>query len=112
MFQSLTNLVLTGAKPKGKRSHLWPMVRAAHLERQPVCQACGAKKRLEVHHILPFHMAPDRELEPSNLLTLCEGLAVNCHFLYGHLRNWKAWNPMVKLDAAIWREKMDRRQTS
>lgn len=89
-------------KPTVRRSSRWPKVRAAHLAGNPTCAACGTKERLEVHHILPFHLHPERELDPANLLTLCEGDVVNCHLLFGHLRSWKSWNAFVRRDAADW----------
>ena len=55
-----------------KRSSKWPKVRKDYLKLNPECAACGGKTSLNVHHILPYHIRPDLELEPSNLLTLCE----------------------------------------
>lgn len=54
-----------------KRSPKWPTVRRAHLKREPVCQLCGCtiKARLNVHHVVPFHLAPDMELLEDNLIT-------------------------------------------
>lgn len=46
------------------------------------------------------------ELDPENLITLCEGPAFNCHLFFGHLRNWSSHNPDVREDAAMWREKI------
>ena len=88
------------------RSPEWPEVREAHLKEQPCCQACGATSRLNVHHKRPFHLHPELELVDSNLITLCEGAVVNCHLLYGHLRDWAAYNPDVEHDAEQWREKI------
>ncbi len=98
------------AKPgDGKRSAQWPTVRKHHLERQPCCQVCGSDKGLEVHHIRPFHLHPKLELDPANLITLCEGTRGGCHFLFGHLENWHSFNPNVVSDAAAWREKIAHR---
>ena len=85
------------------RSPQWPAVRAEHLERHPVCEACGSSERLEVHHIEPFHTNPDRELDPKNLITLCR----RHHWEVGHdpdgpgprRPNWSLSNPNVKRDA-------------
>jgi hypothetical protein len=46
-----------------------------------------------VHHIEPFHVAPDKELDPANLLTLCDYPGASCHLLLGHFGNWTMWNP-------------------
>jgi hypothetical protein len=67
--------------------------------------------KLDVHHIRPFHLHPDLELEPSNLITLCEADkgGVNCHLFIGHLGNFKSFNVDVKADASYWREKFQTR---
>lgn len=91
------------------RSPQWRGVRERHLEKEPVCQVCGGKKRLNVHHIKPFHLFPNLELDPANLITLCEKSkidGINCHFLFGHLGDWQAWNPSVRRDAAAWASKI------
>lgn len=84
------------------RSPKWSATRKAHLAMHPTCAACGSKDNLEVHHCVPFHVAPELELAESNLITLCEGGPINCHFLFGHLRNWTAWNTRVEIEAADW----------
>ena len=91
------------------RSSRWPAVRRAHLEEHPRCELCGGKKSLNVHHVLPFHTHPGLELEPGNLITLCEKShldGLNCHLLFGHLGDWKAFNPHVQEDAPEWRKKI------
>ncbi|HEX5442543.1 MAG TPA: HNH endonuclease [Pirellulales bacterium] len=85
-------------------------MRRAHLRRQPSCQACGGKARLNVHHIRPFHLHRELELTRSNLITLCEGAVVNCHLLFGHLRDWKSFNTTVRADAARWLKKIAHRK--
>lgn len=81
----------------GKRSSQWPEVRDEFLKSNPTCAACGADKRLNVHHMKPFHLHPDLELDPSNFITLC--MVLDCHLLIGHGDNFKAYNPDVKADA-------------
>lgn len=78
-----------------KRHPHWGKVRDLVLE-GATCAACGSGKALEVHHIEPFHVRPDLELEPANLLPLCE----KCHFIFGHLGCWRCHNPHVLLDTA------------
>ena len=74
----------------------WRKVRARRIEIDGgKCRACGRKVNLQVHHIRPFNMQPDRELELSNLVTLCG----RCHILLGHLDNWKSRNDDVLPDA-------------
>lgn len=84
----------------GKRSPLWARTRKAHLLRQPLCQMCGGDEELQVHHIHPFHLHPELELDQGNLITLCEKPGHDCHFIMGHFHNWRAMNPSVVADAA------------
>lgn len=83
----------------GKRSAHWPHVRAVHLHNNPTCEACGGSKALEVHHKRPFHLHPDLELDPGNLITLCEESGHDCHFVFGHAGDWKGYVPTVEADA-------------
>jgi hypothetical protein len=78
------------------RSSAWPKLRAQYLERWNWCAACGRRDNLEAHHIVPFHAAPERELDHENLLTLCR---TSCHLVFGHLGDWKSHNPEVVQDA-------------
>lgn len=78
------------------RSSQWPAVRRNWVRSNPYCAACGTTRELEVHHVVPFHIEPARELDTSNLITLCDG----CHFYLGHLRDWSRHNPLVREDAA------------
>jgi hypothetical protein len=88
----------TLAKPKVKRSGKWPRVRAMHLRLHPCCEACGSKADLEVHHIVPYHINPALELEPANLITLCEGPGVGHHLFWGHNGSYRLFNPHVRAD--------------
>jgi hypothetical protein len=91
-----------------KRSGQWPRVRAEHLAAHPACEVCGhTGEKINVHHILPFHLHPERELDPKNLITLCEDENfVNCHLFIGHLGNFHGWNPAVRIDAALWHKNL------
>ena len=80
------------------RASGWRKVRARRIEIDGgKCRACGRKVNLQVHHIRPFAMQPERELELSNLVTLCG----RCHILLGHLDNWKSRNDDVVYDADV-----------
>jgi hypothetical protein len=85
------------------RSKDWPKVRKEHLRLQPTCQACNSKTKLEVHHIVPVHIDPTKELVPGNMLTLCENPKTGfCHFIFGHLAiSWFKWDPEVIYNAKI-----------
>lgn len=104
--------VAQGKHPySSKRSAHWPTVRKEHLEKHPTCAVCGGSSNLEVHHIKPFHLHPDLELDPENLVTLCESKksGVNCHLWFGHLGNFKSFNVTVVTNALCWFEKFKNR---
>lgn len=91
------------------RSSQWRKVRAQHLKDNPACAVCGTKTKLEVHHLIPFHVNPALELEPSNLITLCENkkFGINCHLLIGHLGSYRRYNTECLQDAKTWAKKLD-----
>ncbi len=98
--------------PKGfKRSNKWATVRRHYLELNPVCELCGGKIKLEVHHIEPFHLNPKMELDQSNLITLCENVhdVMNCHLVMGHLGSFKSFNVNVRRDVKQWRRRIKER---
>jgi 5-methylcytosine-specific restriction protein A len=97
---------------RGLRDPHWPSVERAHLKLFPTCAACGSKKLLNVHHILPFHLWPELELVEKNLITLCESPAHNCHLIFGHLLNWASWNTDVVAEAAAYLQKVLDRPTT
>lgn len=88
-----------------KRSPKWRAVEQAHLRREPDCRVCRTMHKLQVHHVVPVHVDPSRELDDTNLITLCEPH----HLLFGHLMLWRSWNAYVRLDAPAWRAKIDAR---
>jgi hypothetical protein len=58
---------------------------------------------LNVHHIIPFDVAvscgrPDLELDPRNMITLCEGTQDH-HLVVGHLDDRQSYNRHVRNDA-------------
>jgi len=92
-----------------KRSSKWRKVRKEFLKEHPECAGCGRKKNLEVHHIEDFSTAPEKELDENNLITLC-GRGIDCHFVIGHLGDFKSINPTVREDAKWLKEKVDNRR--
>jgi len=92
--------------PEAARSGKWRAVRAAYLKKHPRCFVCLTKKRVEIHHRRPFHTHPELELDPNNLITLCEGKDGGHHLLFGHLLNFKSVNVNVAEDAKAWRLKI------
>jgi hypothetical protein len=88
------------------RSNHWPVVRAAHLKKEPRCAACGSSDpaHIEVHHIRSFAEDPSLELDDGNLITLCRTPARPCHFIFGHLGSYQnGVNPKVREDAAAYK---------
>lgn len=102
----LRDWVLGKAPLAARRSPGWRKVRADHLKRQPLCAVCGTSSGLEVHHIRPFHLYPERELDPTNLITLCEKTGGGCHLRFGHLWCFRSFNPTVAEDALDWQVKI------
>lgn len=93
------------------RSIHWSTVEKHHLKSQPYCQACGSVVRLQVHHISPFHLHPEMELQDSNLITLCMD-SNECHLLIGHLDNFKNSNCNVVNDSATFLKSTDVERTT
>lgn len=110
VFQS-SNSINNPVGIKESRSPQWSKVREEHLKKYPECAACGQKDNLNVHHIIPFHIKPELELEPENLITLCTDgpFHTNCHGLIGHCGNYKNYNPNVVEDAKKLKEILTRK---
>lgn len=88
------------------RSSQWSKVRKKYLNNHPECEACGRNDDIEVHHIIPVHVDPTKELDENNLISLC---GKYCHFIVGHLMDWKSWNVNVKQDAETYKNKINNR---
>ena len=103
---------LNGKAPTGaRRSSRWRRVRDEFL-RAKKCAVCGGRRSLVAHHKIPFHLAPDLELEFDNLLPLCEAkrYGINCHLLVGHCGNFRRINVYSEADAAYWAVKLGKRK--
>lgn len=90
-------------RTKARRSAGWDRVRDRHLEMFPFCAGCGGIRDLQVHHIVPFHVSPDLELVPRNLITLCMG-DYDCHLRLGHGGSFRCYNPDIVRDVKLFRE--------
>ena len=103
-----------GRTPFGNpRAGAWPRIRREHLAKHPTCIVCGGTKLLEVHHIRPFHLHPELELDPLNLVTLCEDTkgGMTCHLAIGHLGSFRSYNVNVERDAQYIRDVVKSRPT-
>ena len=97
---------LLGSVP---RSSEWPKVVKAYRDKNPNCAVCGKGSSLlnpiNIHHVRPFHIHPELELDPMNLITLCR---VD-HLIFGHLKNFKSYSVDVREDAQAWNTKINHR---
>lgn len=72
--------------------------KAVHREANPCCIICGLKgdiltgRKCDVHHNIPVHIRPDLSRDPDNFTTLCR----YDHWLWGHLKNWRSYNPNIE----------------
>lgn len=48
------------------------------------CAWCGATNNIEVHHIYPQHIWPERAHDTNNMVCLCRTDGKGCHFYIGH----------------------------
>jgi len=87
------------------RSPQWRKVRKEHLRKNPFCAVSGSKKKLEIHHVIPFNIDPSLELEELNLITLSK----KYHLIFGHLGSYHSYNPFIVKDAEIWLDKIKNR---
>jgi len=74
--------------------------------RGKACVCCGAKGPLTGHHVIPYHVRPDLELDEANIRPVCTG--VDCHLVIGHLKDFRLWNEDFDADAAAFLQKRRR----
>ena len=60
-----------------KRSSKWGSLEKKILSEHPVCEVCGTNKHLQVHHIKPFHLYPELELDENNLIVVFSTFSFN-----------------------------------
>lgn len=84
------------------RSSKWAGARTQFLSIHTECAACEGKTHLQVHHMKPFHLHPELELDENNLIVLCMG-TWDCHLRLGHGDSFKCYNPNIKIDAMKFR---------
>lgn len=93
----------------GSRSPQWSQVRNDFIKENPFCAVCESKgsllNGLEAHHLVPFSVNPELELDKNNLVTLCR----NHHLTFGHLMSWKSYNQNAVEDIKEWNSKIKNR---
>lgn len=73
-----------GENAKARNSYKYRQFRERIIERDVICQMCGSKKNLEVHHTKPFAQYPELRYDEDNAIVLCK----KCHIaLHKELRN-------------------------
>lgn len=79
------------------RSPHWRSFEKDLIEKQPYCSFCGEEApstQLVGHHIVPFHLNKDLELDPNNILIVGETCTTgHHHLLLCHFGNFRKWNP-------------------
>lgn len=108
IFQHLRDVFRGSTKLGLMRSSQWRSTERKFRALHPGCRVCGTDKNVEVHHKLPFHDRPDLELDLGNLISLCR----IHHQWWGHLGDWKSFNPDVEADATAWARKITARPKS
>jgi len=94
LWKQVFDRVQGKAPPGAKRSPAWRTVRREYIKAFDSCECCdrkGARYQLEAHHVIPYHLAPDMELDFMNIMTMCR----RCHLIIGHLGGWARINPQV-----------------
>ena len=102
--------LLGGAPTFGAaRDSGWSKASKAHLKIQNISEISGKKRTLlnplVIHHIIPVHIDKSLEMIPSNwvVVTLWE------HLVICHLGSWHSFNPNLREDIIIWRNKYKNR---
>lgn len=80
----------------------WHIARNLYISTHGACEMCGAKSKLEVHHVQPYSKCVELRYDQTNLITLCRA----CHFRFGHGRNWRKSNPKIRELCALTRENL------
>lgn len=65
------------AEPVGSTSKRWKVIITP-------CAWCEATNEIEVHHVYPQHLWPERAHDTNNMICLCP----RCHLVIGHRCNW------------------------
>ena len=86
------------------RSSGWREFREKHIK--DFCELCLKKGiPLELHHVLPFHLYENLELDHTNVVTGCRP----CHLKFYHLGSFRSFNETIKQDIEIISNKIKNR---
>lgn len=82
------------SRTDAQRRDFWERVKGPLMVRKGgQCEWCGARKELQVHHVLPYDHFPQLKEHPDNLMLLCADCHKKLHrnpFLDGSLIRAKA----------------------
>ena len=69
-----------------------------------VCAMTGTKKKLQVHHVFPVWLFPEKEMDKRYWIVLSgkKLYGVVPHLFLAHLGNYRRYNPNIVKDAAKW----------
>jgi len=84
-----------------KRNPSWEHDSRLWLKDHNECAATGWTYKLQIHHVLPFHLFPQLEMDESNWIVLTENPLFEAHFEIGHNKNWREYNIHVRIDAMM-----------
>ena len=85
---------------KTKRSSKWSALEKSFKKQFPTCACCRTNKKVQIHHIVPFHVSPELELEPTNLISLCMSKRM-CHLQIAHCGSFRKWTENIRQYASI-----------
>jgi hypothetical protein len=89
------------------RSPHWEHFKEEYEKTHPKqCAYCGSTHKVQLHHCEPFHLDPSRELDPTNMIWLCEESPSDHHLKIGHLGDFKKFNPNVVEDCRMNEQKL------
>lgn len=77
------------------RSSKWPALERKFLKEHPECVICGRPAKI-VHHCVPVSWDPSKELDESNLRSIC---CESEHRLIAHLNCYTSYNSRFDSDA-------------
>lgn len=92
------------------RSPQWSSFKIEFAKTHPkICAICGTTKGCQLHHKTPFSRDLSRELDPTNLVWLCEQGEHSCHLIFGHLYSFFSYNTDLDNTIAEWSGKITNR---